>query len=112
MVHTFDVQVKIWRHVDPDTGVVYPGMVDEKALREKLYRQLKIELESHEQLHIMEKPVDAHERLTDEDIAILMTKIETSAPCRVQLRQLGHFVAKITLHGGYTLPLKFVVLKR
>ena len=106
------VQVTIWRHVDPETGAVHPGMVDEKAIRQKLYRQLRIELESHEQIHILEKPVESHKKLTDKNIETLMKKIDTSSPCQVQLRQLGNFVAKITLDGGYTVPLKFEVLKR
>jgi methionine aminopeptidase len=87
-------------------------MVDEKAVRQKLYRQLKIELESHEQLHIMEKPIDSKRKLSDEAVEALAKKIDTSAPCQVQLRQLGKFVAKITLSGGYTVPLRFEVLKR
>ena len=87
-------------------------MVDEKALRQKLYRQLKIELESHEQIHIFEKAVESHKKLTDKGIESLMKKIDTTSPCKVQLRQLGHYVAKITLDGGYTVPLKFEVVKR
>lgn len=109
---SFVLQLKIWRNVDAETGAVHPGMVDEKAIRQKLSKQLKIDLDDDEQLHIRETPLETHENLTDEECDDIMSKIETSAPCCVQLKQLGSFVAKITLRGGYTVPLKFTVLKR
>ena len=105
-------QLKIWRNVDADTGAVHPGMVDEKAIREKISKQLKIDLDDDELLHIRETPLETHDNLTDEALDDIMSKIDTSAPCHVQLKQMGTFVAKITLRGGYAVPLKFTVLKR
>jgi hypothetical protein len=102
----------MWRNVDADTGTVHPGMVDEKSIRQKLSKQLKIDLDDDEQLHIRETPLETHDDLTDEVLDDIMSKIDTSASCRVQLKQLGTFVAKITLRGGYSVPLKFTVLKR
>jgi len=105
------IQVKIWRNVDAETGTIHPGFVNQKALKEKLSKQLKIDLTDGEQLHIQETPVETHENLTEEQLEGMMKKLG-GAPCEVQLRQLGMFVAKITLSGGYTVPLKFLVLKR
>ena len=87
-------------------------MVDQKAIRDKLSKQLKIDLEDHETVHIHAEPIESHDKIEDEELEALMEKIDSSSDCAVQLRQLGPFVAKISLEGGYTVPLKFAVLKR
>ena len=109
--HFFLLKLKIWRNVDPETNVVHPGMVDHRALRVKLSKQLKIDLDEDEKIHILGTPVESHD-LTEEEADEILTKIDSSTPCEVQLRQLGKFVAKISLSGGYSVPLKFLVLKR
>lgn len=104
--------LKIWRNADLNTKTVYPGMVDYKALREKLSKQLKIDLDDDEQVHILEDPVVSHDILETEALEEVMAQIDNTSPCGVQIRQLGDFVAKISLAGDYTVPLKFKILKR
>ncbi len=50
--------VRIARNVDPNMPVMcHPGHVEARNLREKLSRQLKIDLEDHERIHIRDEPV-------------------------------------------------------
>jgi hypothetical protein len=87
-------------------------MVDYKAVREKLGRQLKIDLSDDELVHIYETPLESHDNLPEEDLEGIMEGLDSTEPCTVQIRQLGMFVAKLSLAGGYMVPLKFVVVKR
>mmetsp|Transcript_26393 Transcript_26393/g.29200 ORF Transcript_26393/g.29200 Transcript_26393/m.29200 type:complete len:239 (+) Transcript_26393:29-745(+) len=106
--------LKIWRNVDSKNSQrTSPGMVDQLALREKLSRQLRIDLKD-EQIHISETAVRNHDDydISEEDLKEIMDKIETKTPCKEQIRELGSYMAKISLTGEYTVPLKFVVLKR
>jgi ribosomal protein L9 len=103
--------LKIWRRVDPSTNDVHPGMVDEKAVRAKLSRQLKIDLEGHEKVHLRPVPI-VDQDVTAEELDEVLKEIETDEKCKVQIRALGTYVAKISLAGGYTVPLKVEVLKR
>jgi ribosomal protein L9 len=102
-------ELKIWRHVDPSTQSVHPGMVDHKAVRSKLSKQLKIDLDEHEKVHLRAVPVDDWKA---EDIDTVLEEMETEEECTVQIRQLGDFVAKISLAGGHYVPLKVTILKR
>jgi large subunit ribosomal protein L9 len=102
-------ELKIWRRVDPSTNAVHPGMVDHKAVRSKLSKQLKIDLDEHETVHLRPTPVDD---LKSEDIDTALEQIETEEECAVQIRQLGDFIAKISLAGGHLVPLKVRILKR
>ena len=86
-------------------------MVDEKAVRAKLSRQLKIDLESHEKVHLRPVPI-VDQDVTAEELDEVLKEIETEEKCKVQIRALGTYVAKISLAGGYTVPLKVEVLKR
>mmetsp|Transcript_16556 Transcript_16556/g.23354 ORF Transcript_16556/g.23354 Transcript_16556/m.23354 type:complete len:239 (+) Transcript_16556:26-742(+) len=104
--------LKIWRNVDANTGQVHPGYVTAKNVRDKLGRQLKIDLEDHELVHLKDSPTSTTEELTDEALDKLIEDIPTQERCPVKIKQLGEFVAKLSLAGGYTVPLKFVVLKR
>lgn len=87
-------------------------MVDQAAVRQKLSKQLKIDMTDDEMLHIQETPVESHDRLTDEELESMLESFDTTSPCQAQIRQPGKFVAKLSLAGGYTVPLKFVVEKR
>jgi hypothetical protein len=86
-------------------------MVDEKAVRAKLSRQLKIDLEGHEKVHLRPVPI-VDQDVTAEELDEVLKEIETDEKCKVQIRALGTYVAKISLAGGYTVPLKVEVLKR
>lgn len=117
-------QLKIWRNVDSSTGAVHPGLVNAQNVREKLSRQLKIDLENHETVQLRAKPVElGHAELEEEDVDRIMEEIGSSgdevaagegegAECNVEIRQLGEFMAKISLRGSHVVPLKFAVLKR
>jgi ribosomal protein L9 len=102
-------ELKIWRRVDPSTDAVHPGMVDHKAVRSKLSKQLNIDLDDHEKVHLSPTPVDD---LKAEDIDAVVKEIETEEECAVQIRQLGDFIAKISLAGGHRVSLKVRILKR
>ncbi|KAL3778994.1 hypothetical protein ACHAW5_005760 [Stephanodiscus triporus] len=139
--------VRIIRNVDPNVPVMcHPGHVDSRNLREKLSRQLKIDLEEHEKIHIRNEPVvGLEERGEGELMQLLMemdggdkripTRMEEGGEeidadresqsdavadvdggdakdCDVKVKQIGDYVAKITLRGGYVVPLKFSVVRR
>jgi ribosomal protein L9 len=108
--------LRLWRNVDAETNRTLPGMVDAKAVRRKLSRQLKIDLEPHERIHLVPEPVESLSDLPDDEIEAIMKEklgeVPGDQPCTVQIRQLGDFLARITLSGGYTVPLKFEVVKR
>ena len=84
-------------------------------MRDKLSNQLRIDLEDHEILQLMGKPLDAgHAELQEGDVERVMEEIGTSSDDDkdVEIRQLGEFMAKITLRGDHVVPLKFAVIKR
>ena len=95
--------------MDPSTNALYPGMVDQKAVRSKLSKQLKIDLEEHEKVHL--RPTPIHDEVKGDEMDALLEEIETEKDCTVQIRALGVYLAKISLAGGYTVPLKVEVLK-
>lgn len=91
---------------------MHPGHVDEKAVRTKLSKQLKIDLEPHERVHLRPAAIVDHEHLSAEEIEAMLNEIATEQDCNVQIKALGVYLAKISLRGGYTVPLKVEVLKR
>mmetsp|Transcript_22923 Transcript_22923/g.33287 ORF Transcript_22923/g.33287 Transcript_22923/m.33287 type:complete len:248 (-) Transcript_22923:189-932(-) len=105
--------LKIHRNVDPSTNLVFPGLVNATNIRQKLSKQLKIDLDDDELIHISATPV-IHSELTEEDTEKIMKKLNESVgnDCGVTLKVLGEYVARITLSGDYAVPLKFAVLKR
>jgi ribosomal protein L9 len=99
--------LKIWRNVDSATSQVSPGVVDAKAVKSKLSKQLRIDLESHEKVHVSAEP------LTEKNVdAIINAMAPVDTPCQVQIREVGDFMARISLGGGYSIPLKIEVIKR
>ncbi|KAL7444364.1 hypothetical protein ACHAXH_009964 [Discostella pseudostelligera] len=148
--------VKIIRHVDPNQPLMcHPGHVTAMNLREKLSKQLKIDLEEHETIHIRTEPVVALEEKGEAELMQLIIEMGTvNAPvkkemevsagddgiapadvegegektvndalaatstqenakdCDTKIKQLGDYIAKITLAGGHVVPLKFNVGRR
>lgn len=136
--------IRIKRNVDPNQPIMcHPGHVDHKNLREKLSKQLKIDLEDHETIHIRnelvmgleEKPelelMQLLREMDVEDVPVMAGDEEDGAEsnveaasggdddgdgdvkeCDVKTKQLGDYVAKITLAGGYVVPLKFTIGRR
>jgi hypothetical protein len=91
---------------------MHPGMVDVRAIRQKLSKQLKIDLDDHEQVHLRAEPVVGLEDEEDATVEALLEDIDTAEPCTVQVRQYGEYLAKISLAGGHTVPLKVSVVRR
>ena len=95
---------------------MHPGMVDAKAVRKKLSKQLKIDLEPHEKVHLIAEPVVHSELTTEQAVEQVMQQhlgtSPTSEPCRTQVRELGEYLARISLKGGFMVPLKVEVMKR
>ena len=88
-----------------------PGLVNAKNIRDKLSKQLLIDLHRKEKVHLRLKalPDDIkYEELDDlfEDLG------DPDTPCDVAIRSLGDYVARITLKGPHYIPLKFTVLKK
>ena len=91
-------------------------MVDAKAIRQKLNKQLKINLESHERVHVYKEQVD-HVVTPKELLELVMNNElfgveDRDKTCTNQIKSLGQYVARICLRGGFNIPLKFEVLKR
>ncbi len=96
--------LRIWRQVDPVTESTAPGLVNAGNVKSKLSKQLKIDLEPHEKIHLMamstaELPPDEAFGSAEED-------------CKTEIRQLGSYWARITLAGGHAAYFRTVVLKR
>lgn len=73
-------------------------------------RILKIDLERHEQIHLIDQMLEPADS-TEEKVQATVDGISVEKPCDVQIRRLGNFLARITLSGGYAVPLKIAVLK-
>jgi hypothetical protein len=69
-------------------------------------------LEPHEKIHILPEPIH-HHSVTEREIEQFMASLgDPQTPCATQIRQLGQYLARISLRGGYSIPLKLEVLKR
>lgn len=105
-----------------EDGTISPGMVDAAALRAKVSKQLKIDLEDHEIVTIDPTPVNflvmekeaAERKVNDNDGVPIAASEEEQVleECSVQLKRLGEYIATIHLSGGFQIPLKFKVIKR
>eukprot|EP00560_Eucampia_antarctica_P009952 CAMPEP_0197831458 /NCGR_PEP_ID=MMETSP1437-20131217/10200_1 /TAXON_ID=49252 ORGANISM="Eucampia antarctica, Strain CCMP1452" /NCGR_SAMPLE_ID=MMETSP1437 /ASSEMBLY_ACC=CAM_ASM_001096 /LENGTH=246 /DNA_ID=CAMNT_0043434379 /DNA_START=38 /DNA_END=775 /DNA_ORIENTATION=- len=108
--------LKIWRNADDmKSSRIHPGMVTHKSIREKLSKQLKIDLEDHEVVQLGSIPVVSHVDLEETGMENLLTSfptLEDGEECPVQIKQLGEYVAKIGLGGGHSVGLKVAVSKR
>ena len=115
------LQLKIWRVVDPNSvGALHPGMVTAWNLRQKLSHQLKIDLQPHETIHIVYPVIStsanatlSHSELDNAKVQKMVDEfVPASGKCETQIKRLGDYVAKITLEGGHSVPLRFVVQQR
>ena len=97
---------------------MHPGMVDAKALRTKLSKQLKIDLDMSEHVQIHPEPIASFVELEQDDpnlehfLQNVMTDADMEKDGELQLKRLGDYMAKIVLAGGHMVPLKFTVMKR
>jgi hypothetical protein len=89
-----------------------PGVIDARIVKQKLSKQLRIDLENHEIVHLRNDPV-VFEELNDKSTQAILSDLgDSETKCEVQIKQLGMFLARISLRGGYTIPLRVEVLKR
>ena len=102
----------MYRRVEPGTeSSLSPGMVDAVALRKKLSKQLKIDLDHWEKLHIREDPLEGDELSNQELLQQIVDDMDTKTKCTVEIRKLGDYVACISLAGRYSVPLKFTIIR-
>jgi ribosomal protein L9 len=115
--------LKIWRMVDANTSSgggmgapIHPGIVDHKAVREKLAKQLRIDLEDIETLQIYPDPIP-HSSF-EEDGSIMdkslnkMEPLQDGETCKVVLKALGEYLVKINLKGDHAVGLRLAVRRR
>lgn len=127
--------LKIWRNVDManitgsginmENAPIHPGMVTHQNVREKLSKQLKIDLDDHEKVQISPNPISFFE--LDDDESLMEKMLEEMEPleqgygdegdnksveCKVQLKALGEYLVKIHLKGDYSVGLRLKVVKR
>ena len=113
--------------MDPNTvDALHPGVVTSENLKDKLSKQLKIDLEDDEPIHIYYDSVSSasgdsknvssilFSELNDNKIQSMVDEFVTTTgdKCQIKIRRLGDYLAKITLKGGYAVPLRFTVLQR
>ncbi|OEU14867.1 hypothetical protein FRACYDRAFT_262122 [Fragilariopsis cylindrus CCMP1102] len=132
--------LQIWRMVDPNsTDTLHPGVVTTENLREKMSKQLKIDLNENEAMHIFREDADNNTTDSSDSSAANTTTtttttttnpinfaeidevkiqamiddfIPTTDTCPIKINRLGDYLAVIGLKGGYTVPLRFVVRQR
>ena len=107
----------MWRVVDPNSvDSLHPGYVTACNLRHKLSKQLRIDLDStKEPLHIYSDEPIQFDELNDDKIQTMVDEFEIPPGmphCQTKINRLGTYLAKISLEGGYSVPLKFVVQPR
>ena len=83
------------------------------TVRQKLGKQLKIDLEDHESVQLLNEPVGSITDLEEVEIQRMIDGLEhKNEPGMVKIQKLGEYVAKLNLRGGYSVPLKLMILKR
>ncbi|CAB9512566.1 expressed unknown protein [Seminavis robusta] len=101
--------LKVYRRVDPETQAVSPGKVDANTIRTKLAKQLKIDLDKNEEVHLMDDPV-IWDDFTSDKLLETVESMDTQEPCSKEIRKLGDYIARISLAGGYVVPLKWTIV--
>jgi len=113
--------LKIWRMVDVNSTVtgmgapIHPGMVDHVNIRDKLAKQLQIDLEEFEKVQIRAEPV-SHSMLDEggamEQTLEQMEAMQDGGDCNVKIKALGEYLVKLHLKGGQEVGVKLAVRKR
>ena len=112
----------IWRNVDINSSMgggagtpIHPGVVNQKHVREKFAKQLKIDLEDFEKVQIYPELVshsELDEEGTTDDVLAKMEPLKEGEECKVELKTVGEYLVKIHLKGDYSVPLRLAVVKR
>ncbi|VEU43112.1 unnamed protein product [Pseudo-nitzschia multistriata] len=129
--------LQIWRNVDPNsTDSLHPGVVTAEHVRQKLSKQLRIDLDDSEPVHILRTaspPSSPSEETTPsstttttnplnfaelDDSKIqaladdLVPVVDEEGRCLIRINRLGEYLAVIGLKGGYAVPLRVLVRQR
>jgi len=128
--------LKIWRNIDVvnitgsgmsfENAPIFPGKVNHLNVRDKLSKQLRIDLDDHEKVQIHPEPVSF--ALFDEDETAMQELLDKMEPlvkegddegqsssggeCKVELKNLGEYLVKIHLKGDQSVGLRLAVMKR
>jgi len=128
--------LQIWRTVDANsTDTLHPGVVTTDNVREKLSKQLKIDLDDSDLVHILRttakdqnagdaaaatsatttNPLNFAE-LDDSKLQVMANELVpvtgSNGKCAIQINRLGEYLAVIGLKGGYAVPLRVLVRQR
>jgi hypothetical protein len=121
--------------VDPNsTDTLHPGVVTTDNIRQKLSKQLKIDLDESEPIHILKNASNEENQgiasassatttnplnfaeLDDAKIQAMADELvpvmDASGKCSIQINRLGEYLAVIGLKGGYAVPLRVLVRQR
>jgi hypothetical protein len=101
---------------------LYLGVVTAKNLREKLSKQLKIDLDNNKPIHIFSakgsgcalllQPI-LFSKLSNTKLQSMVEAYKPHAgPCSIEIKRLEEYLTKSSLKGGYSVPLCFTVLQR
>jgi hypothetical protein len=91
---------------------LHPGIVTALNIRQKLSKQLKIDLEPHETIHIHPLNSLSHAELDNIKVQSMVDEFEPEGKCETKIKRLGDYLAKISLDGGHSVPLRFVAQPR
>lgn len=84
-------------------------------VRQKISKQLKIDLEPHEKVHLRAEPL-AEVEDEEGNVRSLESYLDEfgdpEVECTTKIKQVGKFVARISLSGGFSVPLRIEVVKR
>lgn len=114
MQHCFLLlQLKIWRVADTNSvDAIHPGIVTALNIRQKLSKQLQIDLEEYETIHIHPLQSLSHAEMDGDKVQSMVEEFEPKGKCDIKIKRLGDYLAKIILEGGHSVPLRFVVQQR
>ena len=123
--------------MDPNsTDSLHPGVVTAEHVRQKLSKQLRIDLDDSEPVHILRTaspPSSPSEETTPsstttttnplnfaelDDSKIqaladdLVPVVDEEGRCLIRINRLGEYLAVIGLKGGYAVPLRVLVRQR
>lgn len=94
------------RQASPEDGSVSPGHVSAQHVRQKLSKKLKIDLNKKEKVHLRKTALKDPSQLSEQEVAAMMEELgDAQTDCTVQIRDLGEYMARITLEGDYQVPL-------
>lgn len=109
------VQLQIRRRVDPsdvNEMALSPSQVTAEDVRHKLSKQLRIDLEDHEKVHLRLEPLPDNTDPSQLEGYMDEFGAAVEEACATQVKRLGEFVARISLRGGHAVPLKVKVVNR